>query len=53
MTDNQDKDYEIQKLNLLAFPRDFCPKCELTGAPSRVQLVTQHCTLVSIVYHWL
>jgi tetratricopeptide (TPR) repeat protein len=33
-------DYEIQKLNQLAFPRDFNPKCELTGLNATVQLMT-------------
>ena len=42
----QEKEYEIQKLNLLAFPRNFQPLCELTNADANVQLVTQHCTLV-------
>ena len=42
-----EREYEIQKLNLLAFPRNFQPKCELTNAGANVQLVTQHCTLVS------
>lgn len=41
----QDQEYEIQKLNLLAFPRNFQPLCELTGNNATVQLVTQHCTL--------
>ena len=39
-------DFEIRKLNLLAFPRDQFPKCELTGISATVQLVTPHCTLV-------
>lgn len=38
-------EYEIQKLNLLAFPRNELPKCTLTGATANVQLVTPHCTL--------
>lgn len=38
-------DYEIQKLNLLAFPRNGLPKCSLTGDTANVQLVTPHCTL--------
>lgn len=38
-------EYEIQKLNLLAFPRNELPKCSLTGSTANVQLVTPHCTL--------
>lgn len=41
----QEQEYEIQKLNMLAFPRNFMPVCELTGNRATVQLVTQHCTL--------
>lgn len=39
-------EYEIQPLNLLAFPRNVNPKCELTGFPATVQLVTPYCTLL-------
>lgn len=35
----------IQKLNLLAFPRNFIPICELTGEHATVELVTPHITL--------
>ena len=38
------KDCEIVKLNLLAFPRDVTPICELTGSKATVQLVTPHCS---------
>lgn len=40
-----DKEFEIEKLNLLAFPRNQHPKCVLTGLTATVQLVTPHCTL--------
>lgn len=40
-----EKEYEIRKLNLLAFPRDQHPKCELTGDAATVQLICPHCTL--------
>lgn len=42
-----EKDYEIQKLNLLAFPRNQLPKCALTGVTATVQLITPHITLVN------
>ena len=38
------KDYDIVKLNLLAFPRDVTPICELTGSKATVQLVTPYCS---------
>ena len=38
-------EYEIQPLNLLAFPRNVSPKCELTGFPATVQLVTPYCSI--------
>lgn len=41
-----EKEYEIQKLNLLAFPRNQLPKCALTGVTATVQLITPHITLV-------
>ena len=40
----ENKDYEIVKLNLLAFPRDVTPICELTGSKATVQLVTSYCS---------
>jgi hypothetical protein len=33
-------EYSIERLNLLASPRDFCPKCELTGEHAQVELKT-------------
>jgi tetratricopeptide (TPR) repeat protein len=44
MSMNSEK-YTIQKLNLLAFPRNFTPICELTGEHATVELVTPHITL--------
>ena len=41
------KEYEIQKLNLLAFPRNQLPKCSLTGVTATVQLITPHISLVN------
>ena len=38
-------EYKIQRLNLLAFPRDANPICELTGGRASVELVTHHLTL--------
>eukprot|EP01035_Chromulina_nebulosa_P026489 gene26489-34685_t len=38
-------EYKIQRLNLLAFPRNSIPKCELTGERANVELITQHITL--------
>lgn len=38
-------EFSIEPLNLLAFPRNENPKCELTGAPATVQLVTPYCSL--------
>lgn len=38
---NQEVEYEVKKLNLLAFPRDVFPICEMTGGHATVQLVTQ------------
>lgn len=38
-------EYKIQRLNLLAFPRDQNPICELTGTRANVELVTQYLTL--------
>lgn len=34
-------EYEVKPLNLLAFPRDFTPICELSGERASVQLVTE------------
>eukprot|EP01041_Mallomonas_annulata_P002009 gene2009-3905_t len=42
---DQEVEYEIRKLNLLAFPKNQHPKCELTDAPATVQLVSPYCTL--------
>jgi hypothetical protein len=42
-----EKEFEIQKLNLLAFPRNQIPKCALTGVTATVQLTTPHITMVS------
>jgi len=38
-------EYKIQRLNLLAFPRDCNPVCEQTGGKAAVELVTQYLTL--------
>lgn len=38
-------EYKIQRLNLLSFPRNLSPKCEVTGDKATVELVTQHITL--------
>ena len=38
-------EFTIEPLNLLAFPRNENPKCELTGVSATVQLVTPYCTL--------
>lgn len=38
-------EHKIQRLNLLAFPRDANPVCELTGTRANVELVTQYLTL--------
>ncbi len=38
-------EFKIQRLNLLAFPRDCNPVCELTGGKAAVELVTQYLTL--------
>jgi len=45
LDNNNSTDYKIQRLNLLAFPRNSIPKCELTGERASVELVTQHITL--------
>lgn len=37
--------YTITALNLLAFPRDRQPVCELTGMRATVQLTCSNCTL--------
>ena len=42
---NEEIDYTINKLNLLAFPKSALPICELTGARANVELVTKHYTL--------
>ena len=38
-------EFSIDPLNLLAFPRNESPKCELTGVSATVQLVTPYCSL--------
>lgn len=38
-------EYKIQRLNLLAFPRNSNPRCEITGERANVELVTPHITL--------
>jgi hypothetical protein len=48
--DNTEREYEIQKLNLLAFPRNQIPKCSLTGVTATVQLITPHITLVGSLF---
>lgn len=45
MNQTSEKEYEVQKLNLLAFPRNKTPKCALTGVTATVQLITPHITL--------
>jgi tetratricopeptide (TPR) repeat protein len=42
------EEYKIQRLNLLAFPRNGIPVCELTGERANVELVTQFITLYYI-----
>jgi len=39
------EEYEIKPLNLLAFPRDFSPICELSGEKAKVQLITPYGTM--------
>ena len=39
-------EYKIRRLNLLSFPRNLNPKCEVTGEKATVELVTQHITLL-------
>ena len=38
-------DYEIKKLNMLSFPTDVIPKCELTGVNANYQLSCPDVTL--------
>lgn len=38
-------DYKIQRLNLLAFPRNQTPRCEITGERANVELITPNLTL--------
>jgi hypothetical protein len=38
-------EYKIQRLNLLAFPRNLSPLCEITGERANVELVTPFITL--------
>lgn len=44
-TSEENIDYSINKLNLLAFPKNSLPICELTGARANVELVTKYYTL--------
>ena len=37
--------YRIEDIDCLAFPKGKAPQCEATGAPARVQCVTEHITL--------
>jgi hypothetical protein len=39
-------EYKIQRLNLLAFPRNQNPKCEITDERANVELITPHITLL-------
>mmetsp|Transcript_2991 Transcript_2991/g.5094 ORF Transcript_2991/g.5094 Transcript_2991/m.5094 type:complete len:404 (+) Transcript_2991:50-1261(+) len=45
MNNEDGSEYKIQRLNLLAFPRDSNPVCELTGDRANVELVTPYLTL--------
>ena len=38
-------DFEIKKLNMLSFPTDVIPKCELTGVNANYQLSCPDVTL--------
>lgn len=42
---NGNEEYKIQRLNLLAFPRNGIPVCEITGEKANVELITQFITL--------
>jgi hypothetical protein len=39
-------DFEIKKLNMLSFPTDLFPRCELTGNIASHELLTTDCRLV-------
>ena len=39
-------EYKVQPLNLLAFPRNMTPICEITGDRANVELVTPYITLL-------
>ena len=39
------QDFEIKKLNMLSFPTDVIPKCELTGVNANYQLSCPDLTL--------
>lgn len=39
-------EFKISKLNMLSFPTDLFPRCELTGVVASVELVTPDVTLV-------
>lgn len=45
MLREDEQQYNIAKLNLLAFPRNQQPVCELTGTRATVQLSCANCTL--------
>jgi hypothetical protein len=38
-------EFKIQRLNLLAFPRNLIPRCEITGERANVELVMPQLTL--------
>lgn len=38
-------EYRINRLNLLAFPRNNIPRCDITGERANVELVTAFITL--------
>ena len=43
--EDEEPEYAVVPLNLLAFPRNQHPKCELTNVNANVQLVTPYCSL--------
>lgn len=42
---NNEEEYRIQRLNLLAFPRNLVPRCEITGERANVELISEKLTL--------
>jgi hypothetical protein len=42
---SNDPEYKIQRLNLLAFPRNLSPRCEITNERANVELITTTLTL--------